>query len=83
MEFVAYTQTTGGLKNQYVAAYLNFSNCGPVYGFHECGPDVCAQISGIFNMSANDTVQPYTYGHSSVTQSYIGQHSYFSGHLLG
>ena len=83
MEFVAYTQTSGGLKNQYVAAYLNFSNCGPIYGFHECGPDVCAQISGIFNMSANDTVQPYTYGHSSVTQTYIGQHSYFSGHLLG
>ena len=83
MEWLAYTQTTSGLKNQYVATYLNFSNLGPIYGFHECGPDVCAQISGIFNMSANDTVQPYTYGHASVTQTYIGQHSYFSGHLLG
>ena len=83
MEWIAYTQTTSGSKNQYIGVYLNFSNCGPVYGFHECGPDVCAQISGIFNMSANDTVQPYTYGHSSVTQTYIGQHSYFSGHLLG
>ena len=83
MEWLAYTQTTGGLKNEYVATYLNFSNLGPVYGFHECGPDVCAQISGIFNMSANDTVQPYTYGHANRTQTYIGQHSYFSGHLLG
>ena len=83
MEWIAYTQTSGGLKNEYVATYLNFSNCGPIYGFHECGPDVCAQISGIFNMSANDTVQPYTYGHGSRTQHYIGQHSYFSGHLLG
>jgi hypothetical protein len=83
MEWLAYTQTTGGLKNEYVATYLQFSNLGPIYGFHECGPDVCAQISGIFNMSANDTVQPYTYGHGSRTQTYIGQHSYFSGHLLG
>jgi hypothetical protein len=83
MEWVAYTQTTGGLKNEYVATYLNFSNLGAIYGFHECGGDVCAQISGIFTMSANDTVQPYTYGQTNRTQTYLGQHSYFSGHLLG
>jgi hypothetical protein len=83
IEWTAYTQTTGGLKNEYVAVYLNFSNIGAVYGFHECGPDVSAQISGVFGMSANDSVTPYTYGHGSRTQSYLGQHSYYSGYLLG
>jgi len=83
MEVSIYAQTSGGATSQYVAAYLNFSNAGPIYGFTTPGPDVQAQISGIVNMSANDTVQPYTYGHPSLTQTYLGQHSYFSGHLLG
>lgn len=83
IEVSAYTQTTSGLKNEYVAVYLNFSNVGPIYGFMECGPDVNAQISVIVQMSANDTVQPYTYGHPSRTQTYLGQHSYYCGHLLG
>jgi len=82
-EFSIYSQTTNGSKNQYVAAYLNFSNVGPIYGFMECGPDVQAQISVIVSMSPNDTVQPYTYGNAGLTQSYLGQHSYYCGHLLG
>ena len=78
-----YTQTTGGTAGGYIGATLNFSNLGYVYSFAENGGDVNLAFSGIFNMSANDTVSTLTYGHAGRTQHYIGQHSYFSGHLLG
>jgi len=76
-----YTVTTG--SGSYVGSALQFSNLGPVYCFAENGSDVNCTMSMVVKMAANDTVYPRTYGHSSYTQTYIGSHSYFSGHLLG
>jgi len=78
-----YTQTTGGTAGGYIGCMINFSNLGYVYCFAENGTDASLAFSGIFNMSANDTAFPMTYGHAGRTQTYLGQHSYFSGHLLG
>jgi len=78
-----YTQTTGGTAGGYVGSHIRFSNLGDVYCFAENGSDVNLSFSGVFNMSANDTAFPMTYGHSGRTQHYLGQHSYFSGHLIG
>ena len=78
-----YTQTTGGTAGGYVGSHIRFSNLGDVYCFAENGTDVNLSFSGVFNMSANDTAFPMVYGHSGRTQHYLGQHSYFSGHLIG
>jgi len=79
-----YSQTTGGTAGGYIGAWLLFSNTRSyVYCFQENGSDVNLTMSVIASMASGDTVNPGLYGHSGRTQHYIGQHSYFEGHLLG